>query len=103
VLPSGTEDRSQSAVSTVLQDEPVQTQVFTETQVLQRQATFGLWCLGFVVLAAVTNYLVAIPIALIFFLKVLAKEQWKTTLYVTIGTWILIYGLFDLAVGVNLG
>lgn len=105
VLPSGAEvgDRTRSTGTSVVQEQQVELQQFTEAQVLKRQGAFGLWCLGFVVLAAITSYLVAIPVALVFFLMVLAKERWKTTLYVTAGTWVLIYGLFDLAVGVNLG
>ena len=99
---AGPADPRTSTGGGVVQEQRTEVQPYTERQVLQRQAAFGLWCLGFAVLAAVTSYAVAIPIAMVFFLIVLAKEDWKTTLYVTVGTWVVVFGLFDLAVGVNL-
>ena len=73
-----------------------------ERGVLWRQAAFGLWTVGFVVLGWLVGWLVAIPAALLFFLLVMARESWVRSLLIVAGTWAFFYGLFVLVLGVPL-
>ncbi len=61
--------------------------------VLWRQTAFALWAVGFAA---------SIPLALLFFLLVLAREGWRRSLLVSVGGWLFLYGLFVQILGVPL-
>lgn len=67
----------------------------------KREVIFALWAVGFFVLAAIFGLLVSIPIALFVFFKVLNREGWVLTLAMTAGTWLFIYVLFGVVLGVR--
>jgi putative tricarboxylic transport membrane protein len=69
---------------------------------IRRQAAFAAWALGFVGLSAVVGFNLAIPVAMLFFLLVLAREPLKKSILVSAGTWLFLYGIFDLGLGVSL-
>jgi hypothetical protein len=69
---------------------------------LRRQTAFGLWAVGFVLVSALAGFVVSIPVALLFFLRVLARESWRLSILVASGGWLFLYGLFALALGVPL-
>ena len=71
-------------------------------QVLARQGIFAAWSVGFVALAWLVGFVVAIPVALLFFLRFLAHETWLRSVLVTLGAWAFLYGLFVLLLGVQL-
>jgi hypothetical protein len=73
-----------------------------DRRMLHRQAAFSAWALGFVGISAVVGFSVGIPIALFFFLLVLGREPVVKSAVITAGTWLFIYGMFDLALGVSL-
>jgi putative tricarboxylic transport membrane protein len=75
----------------------------TGRAMLVRQAAFALWSCAFVALAAVAGFLVAVPVALLFFLVVLAKERLLTAVVVSLVATAGIYALFGLALGIDLG
>lgn len=66
----------------------------------RREVVFAAWVAGIVVLTATIGLLVAIPVALLFFFKVLSRESWVLALSLTAGIWIFIYVLFDVVLGV---
>jgi putative tricarboxylic transport membrane protein len=74
----------------------------TSRQILMRQLAFTAWSVGFVALAWLVGFVVAIPVAVLFFLRVLARESWRLSLVVTFGTWACLYGLFVLVLDVPL-
>jgi putative tricarboxylic transport membrane protein len=71
-------------------------------EVLRRQIAFGLWTLAFVVLGHLVGFLAAIPLALLLFLRYLAREKWLISVLVTLGSWGFLYGLFVLLLDVRL-
>jgi putative tricarboxylic transport membrane protein len=73
-----------------------------DRRVLRRQAVFAAWAVGFVVLGGVAGFLVAIPVALVVFLRFLARESWRTSVIVSAGAWAFLYGLFVLLLDVPL-
>ena len=74
----------------------------TGRSMLWRQAAFGGWAVGFVLLASVVGFVVAIPLALFAFLTVLAKERVVPALVLSIVAVLVFYGLFSLALGIEL-
>lgn len=74
----------------------------TSRQILMRQLAFTAWSVGFVALAWLVGFVVAIPVAVLFFLRVLARESWRLSAAVTFGTWACLYGLFVLVLDVPL-
>jgi TctA family transporter len=74
----------------------------TERTVLLRQAAFGLWVCGFVVLSYLVGFLIAIPVALMVFYLLLAREHPVRAALITAVTWAALYGLFDLVLGISL-
>jgi hypothetical protein len=67
----------------------------------KREATFALWAIGFFILTIFTGLLVSIPIALLVFFKVLNRESWLISVSITVGTWLFIYVLFGMVLGVR--
>lgn len=98
----------------VLAEARVQTEVAEEAEraeeqeqygdrtVLWRQAAFAVWAVGFVALAWLIGFTAAIPLALLFFLVVIAREGWVRSLVVTVCSWAFLYGLFVLLLGLPL-
>lgn len=74
----------------------------SDREVLRRQAAFAAWAVMFVALSWIVGFTVSIPIALLFFLLVLAREPLLKSLALTAGSWLFIYGLFELGLGVSL-
>jgi putative tricarboxylic transport membrane protein len=74
----------------------------TSRQILIRQLAFTAWSVGFVALAWLVGFVVAIPVALLFFLRFLARESWRLSLAITLGTWASLYGLFVVVLDVPL-
>lgn len=66
-----------------------------------RRALFALWAVGLFTMAVFFGLLVSIPLALFFFFKILNREGWVLSTALTISTWLLIYALFDLLLGVQ--
>jgi putative tricarboxylic transport membrane protein len=75
---------------------------YSDRGVLLRQLAFSLWAIGFVALGGLLGFLVAIPIALMVFLRFLARETWLRSAAVTAGAWAFLYGLFVLLLDVPL-
>lgn len=73
-----------------------------EREVLWRQAAFAAWAVTFVGLSWLVGFTISIPVALMFFLLVLARETLTRSLAVTAGMWLFLYGLFDVLLGVSL-
>jgi putative tricarboxylic transport membrane protein len=69
--------------------------------VQRREWTFALWAVGLVALAALTSFLVAIPVGVLVFMKVVNRESWLLSLALAAGTWGFVYALFDLVLGVR--
>lgn len=67
-----------------------------------RQVVFGAWSVGFVALSALVGFNIAIPVSMIFFLLVVAREPLVKSVLITVGTWLFLYGMFDVALGVSL-
>lgn len=72
------------------------------TTVLWRQALFGAWTIAFVVLSAAIGFVVSIPLALLLFLRYIAKESWFLSITVALGSAAFFYLLFDVALGRSL-
>ncbi len=62
----------------------------------------GGWLIGFIVLIVLAGYLIAIPIALFVFFKVLGGEGWLRSLVITIAVEAFVYGIFDFLLKVGL-
>jgi putative tricarboxylic transport membrane protein len=75
---------------------------YSDRGVLLRQLAFSLWAIGFVALGGLFGFLVAIPIALIVFLRFLGRETWLRSAAVTVGAWAFLYALFVLLLDVPL-
>ena len=73
-----------------------------DRSLIRRQVAFGAWTLGFVGLSAAVGFNVGIPVAMLFFLLVLAREPLVKSILVAAGTWLFLYGIFDFALGVSL-
>ncbi len=102
--PSGTAVGGHLAtLSPPLTSEPLVVGEYTGRSVLRRQAAFAAWACGFTLLSAYAGFLVAIPVALFVFLTVLARERWVLSLIVSAASTLFFYGLFGLALGIDLG
>ena len=77
-------------------------QPFDERRILERQLLFAGWTVATVALAWVVGFNITMPISMLFFLLVIARESWVRSVLVSIGTWAFIYGIFDLALGISL-
>jgi putative tricarboxylic transport membrane protein len=77
-------------------------ETYSNRTILLRQAAFAAWALGFVALGAAAGFVLAIPVALLFFLVVIARETWLRSALVAVVTWLLIWGLFGALLGVPL-
>jgi putative tricarboxylic transport membrane protein len=75
---------------------------YSDRGVLLRQLAFSVWAVGFVVLGALVGFVVAIPVALLVFLRFLAQETWLRSAVVTAVAWAFLYGLFVLLLDVPL-
>lgn len=73
-----------------------------DQSLLRRQVAFGAWTVGFVGLSAAVGFNLGIPIAMLFFLLVLAREPLVKSILIAAGTWLFLYGIFDFALGVSL-
>jgi putative tricarboxylic transport membrane protein len=96
-----TEARAQSEAAEEAEEAQEQAQ-YSDRAVLWRQAAFLAWTVGFVALGSLVGFVVAIPVALLFFLVVMARESWRLSLAVVACSWGFLYGLFDLVLGVSL-
>ena len=67
----------------------------------RRQVAFTAWVIGFVVLATLTSFYVAVPIALLGILLAV-RIHWLVAIAITVATVVGFYGLFDLFLGVRL-
>jgi len=54
------------------------------------------WLFGFYLLAFLVGFLIAIPVAILLFLKVFANYGWFKSLTMTAATWAIIYVVFEL-------
>jgi hypothetical protein len=77
-------------------------ETYTSRTILLRQTAFAAWAVGFVVLGALAGFVIAIPVALLFFLVVIARESWLRSALVALVTWLVIWGLFGALLGVPL-
>jgi hypothetical protein len=91
--------RKQTAEAEVAEE---QEESYTNRQILQRQAAFAVWSVGFVVVGAVAGFVLAIPLSLMFFLVVLARETWLRSAVIASVTALALWGLFDAMLGVPL-
>ena len=53
------------------------------------------WILGFFALIVLSGFLVAVPVFLLAYLKVQAKEGWLFSIVFTAVVWVVFWGLFD--------
>lgn len=67
----------------------------------RRQLGFTAWTIGFVILAALTSFYVAVPVALVAILAGI-RLHWLAIVLIVAGTLAGFYGLFDLFLGVRL-
>lgn len=67
----------------------------------RRQLLFTAWVIGFVVLATLTSFYVAVPIALVAVLAAIGL-RWLPIVLIVLGTVATFYGLFDTFLGVRL-
>lgn len=67
--------------------------------VLRRQLGFVAWAVAFLVLAWVSNMLIAVPIALFLVFRVLNRESWLLSAALAGGTWLFIYLVFSIGLG----
>lgn len=92
-----------SAAPVTAEAEPSGVVGHTGRSMLVRQLLFGAWACVFAVLAALVGFVVAIPVALFFFLNVLAKERPLPALLISLVSTLGFYALFSLALGIDLG
>jgi hypothetical protein len=67
----------------------------------KRELLLATWVVGFFILSLIFGFVVSVPIALFFFLKVLNRDSWRFSITVTVVTWATIYVLFGLVLGVR--
>lgn len=68
-------------------------------EVLRRQLVFVAWVVALMVLAWVTNILIAVPVALFVVFRVLNRESWLLSAALAGGTWLFIYLVFSVGLG----
>lgn len=61
--------------------------------------TFG-WFGGFLATVWLLGFSAAGPLSVFLYLKITSREKWPLTLILTLGTWVFLYGIFDLALHV---
>ena len=67
----------------------------------KRELVLAAWVVGFFILSLIFGFVVSVPIALFFFLKVLNRDSWRFSITVTVVTWATIYVLFGVVLGVR--
>ena len=67
----------------------------------KRELVLASWVVGFFILSLIFGFVVSVPIALFFFLKVLNRDSWRFSITVTVVTWATIYVLFGVVLGVR--
>ena len=82
-------------------EEAVAMEPADEPQSRPRQLAFTAWTIGFVILAAVTSFYIAVPAALVVILAAI-RLRWPAIVLITAGTLAGFYGLFDLFLRVRL-
>lgn len=70
--------------------------------VARRKVVFAAWAVGFFLLSAALGFLVSIPVALAFFLWVIARERWTLTITLSLGSWAFVWLLFGVVLNVDL-
>jgi hypothetical protein len=68
----------------------------------RRELLLGAWVLAFFALSWIVGFLLSVPIALIFFLKVLNGDPWRLAISVTAATWAGLYLIFGVLLDVPL-
>lgn len=66
----------------------------------RRQLAFTAWAIGFVVVATLTSFYVAVPISLVAVFAAI-RLDWRANAVITVVTLALFYGLFDVFLGVR--
>jgi hypothetical protein len=66
----------------------------------RRQVAFTAWAIGFVVLASISTFYVAVPVALVVVFAAI-RLDWRANVLITAATVALFYGLFDAFLGVR--
>ena len=61
----------------------------------------GLWLIGFAVIIYLLGFVIAIPLFLILYMK-MHRSSWVSIIIVTVVVSALIYGVFELALGIEL-
>jgi len=60
------------------------------------------WLIGLVIAIWLIGFLISITLFVFLFLKFRSGEKWVSTLSVTIGTWLFVYGVFVIALNLSL-
>ena len=75
---------------------------FEERVVLSRDLPIYGWVWAFVLAIVAFGFLYAAPPMLLAYLRLRSKESWKISLLISLGVAALLYGLFEVALGVPL-
>jgi len=74
----------------------------SEQVMLRKALIICAWLVGFFVLIYLTGFLIAVPIAVLTFLKIWGRVPWVKTIVITAVTWGFIYSLFEVIMKVDL-
>lgn len=53
------------------------------------------WIFGFLILIWLAGFAIAVPALVLLYLKIQSREKWPLTIALTLGAWLLFWGLFD--------
>lgn len=62
----------------------------------RRSLLAAAWILGFLASVVLLGFPIAVPLFVLLYLKLQGRERWGISIAITLGTWALFYGLFDL-------
>lgn len=65
-------------------------------ETLRRTLVAAAWIIGFFVAIVLLGFPIAVPLFVLLYLKLQGREGWGISMAITLGTWALFYGLFDL-------
>jgi len=63
---------------------------------LRRTLVAAAWIIGFFAAIVLLGFPIAVPLFVLLYLKLQGREGWGISIAITLGTWALFYGLFDL-------
>ncbi|HJY76051.1 MAG TPA: tripartite tricarboxylate transporter TctB family protein [Burkholderiales bacterium] len=63
---------------------------------LRRTLVAAAWIVGFFAAIVLLGFPIAVPLFVLLYLKLQGRERWGISIAITLGTWAVFYGLFDL-------